>query len=151
MSKYLKIVNLLFYGYSHGTQIQDTLIEKKEALMLLQNQQNIDEEKNNYIGFIIPEKEACLQFVRLSKDAWIIDIPIYSNDEYIHAQHAIISHRVALDIVETFFDAKSQLFKLLDQELYDLLFEYIEQQWHIKLKNIEEDLRVGDPFLSRTS
>ncbi len=131
------IVKLLLYGFSHDTELKDEPVTVDQALGLLDSQQTLQEERDNYIGFQIPGMENCIQFYREDAINWVIDLPVYRNDEYQYSKAGRTSMRMVRDIVSRLFDPKSRLDNSLRNSDYSGVEDISDYVWKIQMELVE--------------
>ena len=132
-------MKILVYGYSDETTLISQPVRLIEALGLLDGQDTQEVNKNNYIGFQLLDSEACFQFMRISKDNWILDLPIYKKGEFVVAKQSQVPKEVVQQLVLSLYDKKNDMKELLLNEEYDKLEHFIKRKWNISLNKVKED------------
>jgi len=130
-------MKLLLYGYSHETDIIDQPVTLNQALMLIENQQTLSEERDNFIGFQFPNQENCLQFYIETSIDWVVDLPVYSSDVYQYSKAGKTSSRIVKDIVSHLFNSKSRLHNSIKSDNYTEVENLLSTTWKIKLELVD--------------
>jgi len=84
-------------------------VSKPENVSLEEALREIDKfptfEEEMFIGFI-NERDERLQFIRLERDKWLIDAPVFEDEEYAYSLQDEIKHSQVKEIVTRFFQSK---------------------------------------------
>ncbi len=128
------------YRFSNDTQVDDRSVTLKEALALMDDQESMATNMENYIGFTHDDCDATIQFVRKTAVEWIVDVPYYKDGEFVKAVDATIPHRFAIDIVERFFDKDDPLTQALISEEFEKFESIFHSDYKIRL--VEVDLET---------
>ncbi len=70
-------------------------VNLEEALRELDDHKAVE---GNFIGFV-SEKDETIQFIRYSKDEWLIDVPVIIDGEYAYSLQDNLKHSQAKEIV----------------------------------------------------
>ncbi|MHA2276794.1 MAG: hypothetical protein ACXAC2_13560, partial [Candidatus Kariarchaeaceae archaeon] len=70
--------------YSEGIELEDYSVNLEDSFQLLENQSSKSEVEDNFIGFTLDDDDlSVIQFVRRTKEEWLLDIPTYENKQYV--------------------------------------------------------------------
>ena len=128
---------MFLHCYSHGQDINNTRISQHEAFSLIENQETIETDEDTFIGFTLEASEfAVLQFVRLTKDDWLIDIPKYSNSIYIESLIAEISHSFVFILLNEFFNTITFQNAFINGN-YDELQTIFKNKWKLIFSKVD--------------
>ena len=131
-------MELILYGYSDGVQLTEQPIAVYEAILLIENQDNKEKNKDNYICFQIPKSEGCIQFTRITSLKWELDIPFYNKEKFIKAKYAKMTTRIVKDVVRYFFLKESPLRDAIHKENYSEVEKIVERRWQVELEESKE-------------
>lgn len=121
---------LTFFN-SHGRYVENEAINLNEAMYLLETQQTMEEEHDNFIGFTpVKHPHATIQFIRQDVSSWIIDIPTFQDKEYTGSYNSEISHSVVLIMVKEFFETSEFQKSIIDRD-YAKMKEICEKRWGV--------------------
>lgn len=124
--------------YSQGKDLANQKITFEEAMFFLENQDTIEQDQDNFIGFTASDhQDAVLQFVREEEDKWVIDIPVVKNDEYLGSYVSVGNHSIIISMVTNFFIKDANLRKAIVRQDYDLLEEECASRWSIAFHFVE--------------
>lgn len=124
--------------FSRGEDFLREKINVDDACKLIELQETMDEESDNFIGFTHPRSEdAVIQFIRVKKDEWLLDIPMIDDDSYSGSLVTKVSHSLTLIIVFEFYNNTPFQKAILDKN-YDGLQETCRKRWEIAFDTIVE-------------
>lgn len=124
--------------FSRGEDFLREKINVDDACKLIELQETMDEESDNFIGFTHPRSEdAVIQFIRVKKDEWLLDIPMTDDDSYSGSLVTKVSHSLTLIIVFEFYNNTPFQKSILDKN-YDGLQETCRKRWEIAFDTIVE-------------
>jgi hypothetical protein len=122
---------ILLHGFSHGTTLEDEMVDKNQAILFIQNQQTQYEEPDNYIGFSL-NKQSIIQFMRVASNEWILDIPEFDGESFIFSYQTRLPTRLVIDLVSLLFENSELLVtwkKYNTSSLLDILQKYYHVQF----------------------
>ena len=129
--------SVLVHFNSQGNSAEDEPISINEAFYLVENQDSIKDDEESYLGFT-HSKDAIIQFIRLSKDRWILDIPTYDGDEYKGSLNCEINHSYVFIIISEFFDSTPFQGSIIAKD-YENLKKISQERWNLAYSlNFEE-------------
>ncbi len=124
--------------YSRGEDLFKEKLSVHEACQLVELQSTIEEEQDNFIGFTHPSSDdAIIQFIRMNKNEWILDIPMYNNGEYTGSLVTKIDHSHTLMIVTEFYH-KTEFQAAIISGKYKILQEIVIKKWKISFNTIRD-------------
>ncbi|MCY3412571.1 MAG: hypothetical protein INQ03_13110 [Candidatus Heimdallarchaeota archaeon] len=125
--------------YSRGEDFFKEKVNVHEACQLIELQQTKKEEEDNFIGFTHPKNEdAVIQFVRILKDEWLIDIPMIDNNRYVGSLVSEINHSLVLIVVTEFFHNTPLQQAILDKKYEDVM-DIFKQRWKVPFNFLRSD------------
>jgi hypothetical protein len=118
--------------YSEGVEFEDYSINLKDSFQLLENQSTQHEVEDNFIGFTLDDdNQAMIQFIRVSEEKWVVDIPTYEDKKYIRSLSSIINHHLVFSITRDFFDETATIQQTIKEQDYDKLIECVKLRYGI--------------------
>lgn len=129
---------MLVHLYSRGEDFFDQKLSVHEACQLIELQQTVDEEEESFIGFTHPDhKDATVQFIRIKKNEWIMDIPMFKGETYLGTMVTKIDHSHVLIIVNTFYHPTEFQHAIIVQD-YSRVREISAMRWKIAYDILRE-------------
>ncbi len=131
-------MKLLVHFNSHGRSFENEPVSIKEAFYLIETHQDMREEPENYIGFSYPgEKDTVLQFIRIDHDNWIIDIPMYKENNYIASIQSKIGISAVFAIVHEYY-SPTEFQKAMREHMYEKIKKICKNRWGITFNQVLE-------------
>lgn len=122
--------------FSHGHTADDEPISINEAFYLIENQESIKDDEETYLGFT-HSKDAILQFIRLDKERWILDIPIFDGNDHLGSLTTEVSHSYVFIITGEFFESTPFQLAIIDKD-YESLEKISQKRWSLVYSKITE-------------
>ena len=116
---------------------EDEPVSIDEAFYLIENQESIKDDEETYLGFT-HSKDAILQFIRLDKARWILDIPTYEGTEYMGSLTCEISHSYVFIILSEFFES-TPFQQAIIKKNYESLKKISQERWKLAFSLISEE------------
>ena len=130
--------NMFVHVYSNGKIMENETISFDEAMYMIQNQQSVQEEPENYIGFTSEkDQNAVIQFVRENSDEWIIDIPVLKDNEFRGSYLSKAHFHQIIGVLTSFYVSDSELTQLILDQNYKLLIEFCQDKWSLSFHFID--------------
>lgn len=127
--------------YSNGKTMDDLEVSFEEAMYLVEHQDTLADEPENFLGFTSPEhQDAVIQFVREEENKWIVDIPVVKYDSYIGSYHTIATHSKVVAMITNFFIEESDLRQAIEKQDYELLEQEIAKRWGLGIHLVEHEI-----------
>ena len=131
--------NMYVHLYSRGEDLFKEKVNVDAACQLMELQVTVEEEEDNFIGFTHPSSDdALIQFVRMKKDEWIFDIPLYKSDDYVGSLVTEINHSLALTITTEFFHPTPFQDAIIASDP-DLIQKICRERWSLGFNLIPPD------------
>ncbi|MHA2030394.1 MAG: hypothetical protein ACW99A_09375 [Candidatus Kariarchaeaceae archaeon] len=121
--------------YSEGIELEDYSVNLEDSFQLLENQSSKSEVEDNFIGFTLDDDDlSVIQFVRRTKEEWLLDIPTYENKQYVGSLSSLIGHHQVFSMTREFFNTDSTINKSIRDRDYDSVIEYSKKRFGISYK-----------------
>lgn len=125
--------------FSHGEDLFKEKVNVHEACQLMELQSTVEEEEDSFIGFTHPSSDdALIQFLRMKKDEWVLDIPIYEKSNYIGSLVTEINHSLALTIITEFFHPTAFQQSIIEGEA-NTISSITRERWSIAFNLLPPD------------
>lgn len=121
--------------YSNEIELEDYPITLGEAFELLEKQSTIDQVDDNFIGFTFDDnKNAVIQFIRVTDKEWKIDIPTYKINEYQGALTSKLLNQSVFTITRDFFNDDSVFHKSISDNEYARVISHFKSMYGLILE-----------------
>ena len=115
--------------YSRGEDFFKEKINVDDACKLMELQESVEQEEENFIGFTHPSSDdSFIQFIRMKADEWVVDIPIFHKSEFKGSYLSEINHSLALIIVVEFYHKTPFQTAFVNRD-YDELLNICRTRW----------------------
>ncbi|MDH5404034.1 MAG: hypothetical protein OEY49_16165 [Candidatus Heimdallarchaeota archaeon] len=132
-------MKVLVHLYSNKQEIYEEPLLINDALHLMEIQEDIRSEPDNFIGFTYADDEyCCIQFVRYSKSIWQIDIPTYSETRFVGSLSSETVHNNLIGILSEFFNKNSEIGAYLRKREYSQVESIFSNKWKINFNHSSE-------------
>lgn len=131
-------MGIVAHVYSNGKAMENQPVTFDEAMFLVEHQNTLAEEPENFLGFTAPDHDdAVLQFIREEEDKWIVDIPVMNGDDYTGSWMSIADHSKTVAMITNFFIEESNLRQGIVNQDYELVEKELGKRWGLGIHFVE--------------